>query len=366
MLKLLILPNLGRSFQAVRPEAECYLSFARAGHDVTILLNRDNAYLEAYLQSGVKVIFQEKARKYSWSVMRQVHRYIREHNIDVVYATDSHGIPNAAFGCIGTKAKMIAYRGTTRGMRRRDITNFLCTLHPRIDGYICVAKAVKENVIRHVRKAIRPDVEIIYKGHDIGWYSKPPTPLEQIGASPNKFNLLFLGSKRKSKGQEFMLGAMRLLKDLDDINLVMIGDGFEGEPFQSQIRATGVADRIIQPGFRSDVPQIAASCDVSVLTSLEEGLSRFLLESLASGTPVVTTDSGGPTEFIVDDFNGFIVPVGDSQAIADRIRLLYEDRATLKRLGENGRKTIETTMSHRRTVEHMLRYFEKIVASRNP
>lgn len=255
---------------------------------------------------------------------------------------------------------MIAYRGTTRGMYRRDITNYLCTLHPRIDGNICLSKAVKANVESKVRKAIRPNLELIYKGHDLAWYSEPPARLEDVGASSEKFNLLFLGSNRKSKGQEYMLGAMSLLKDIEDINLIMVGDNFEGEPYQSQIRNTGVAERIIQPGFRNDVPQIAASCDVSVLTSHEEGLSRFLLESMSYGTPVITTDCGGPTEFVVDNENGFIVPLRDSQALADKIRLLYNDRETLGRLGKNALNTIETKMSHKRTVEQMLAFFERM------
>jgi glycosyltransferase involved in cell wall biosynthesis len=360
MLKILALPNFGRSYQAVRPEAECYISFAKAGHDVTIMLNEDNAYLDEYLNSDVNVVMLKTPRKYSWAVIRQIHRFIKSHQIDIVYATDSGGIPNAAFGCIGTNAKMIAYRGTTRGMYRRDITNYLCTLHPRIDGYVCLSIAVKDNVEKKVRRAIRPNLEIIYKGHDIAWYRDSPIILENIGASSQKFNLLFLGSNRPSKGQEYMLDAMVHLKDLEDINLIMIGDGFDGEPYQSQIKNTGVADRIIQPGFRSDVPQIAAACDISVLTSLEEGLSRFLLESLANGTPVITSDCGGPTEFIEDDVNGFIVPIKDGKAVADKVRLLYGDRETLQRLAGNARKTIETNMSHATTVEHMLQYFEKM------
>jgi glycosyltransferase involved in cell wall biosynthesis len=362
MLRILAIPNYGRSYQAVRPEAECYIDFAEAGHEVTLMLNENNAYFDEYRKSKVKVVILESPGKYSWSVIKQVNQYIKTHQIDIVYAIDSSGTPNAAFGCIGTDAKMIAYRGTTRGMYRRDITNYLCTLHPRIDGFICLSNAVKENVEKKVRKKIRSNLEVIYKGHDLAWYTDPPTNLEEIDASPQKFNLLFLGSNRKSKGQEYMLDAMAQLKDIADINLILVGDGFDREPYQSQIRNTGVAERIIQPGFRNDVPQLAAACDVSILTSLEEGLSRFLLESLAYGTPVITSDCGGPTEFIEDDVNGYIVPVRDSKAVADRVRLLYEDRSTLARLGVNARKTIETKMSHARTVEQMLGFFEKMKA----
>jgi glycosyltransferase involved in cell wall biosynthesis len=361
-MKILVLPNFGRSFQAVRPEAECFISMAKAGHEVTVMLNETNAYIDTYRKSDVRVVIRKSPAKYSLAVMRQIHNYIKDHEIDIVYATDSGGIPNAAFGSMGTKAKMIAYRGTTRGMYRRDITNYLATLHPRIDGFICLSVAVKETVEKQVRKSIRPHLEIIYKGHDLSWYTEPPTPLEEVGSSSDYFNLLFLGSSRKSKDQKCMLDAMARLKDEKDIRLIMVGDGFDKEPYQSEIKATGVSDRIIQPGFRKDVPQIAASCDVAVLTSLEEGLSRFLLESMAYGTPVITTDCGGPTEFVRDDYNGFIVPVGDSEAVAEKVRLLRNNPEIHQRLSRNAIATIENEMSHSRTVEQMITYFEKMMA----
>ena len=108
MLKILAIPNNAPSYQTVRPEAECYIDFAKADHEVTVMLNDNDVYLEEYRKSKVKVVLLNSPRKYSWAVITQIHQYIKAHQIDIVYATDSSGIPNAAFGCIGTNAKMIA------------------------------------------------------------------------------------------------------------------------------------------------------------------------------------------------------------------------------------------------------------------
>ncbi len=360
-MKILAIPNRGRSYAAVRPEAECYIDFAELGHDVTLMLNENNAYFEKYKASKVKLVILKSPKKHSLSVIKQIHHYIKDNAIDIMYATESIGIVNAAFGCIGTKAKMIVYRGTTRGMYRSDLNNYLCTLHPRVDGFVCLSIAVKENIEKKVRKSLLPSLEQIYKGHDLAWYDQPPANIEDLGGSNDNFNIVFLGSHRKSKGMEYMLDAMKQLKDIKDINLLLVGNGFEGEPYQSQIKATGVAEQIIQPGFRDDVPQILAASELAILSSHEEGLSRFLLESISSGTPVITTDCGGPAEFIENDVNGYVVPIKNSKAIADKIRLLYNDRETLKRLGENATNTIENKMSHKRTVELTLKYFEKMI-----
>lgn len=361
LMKILAIPNRGRSYNAVRPEAECYISLAKAGHDVTLFTCESNAYYADYKKANINLIDLASLKKYSLSVIKQIHQYIKQHDINIVYATESNGIPNAAFACIGTKAKMIAYRGTMGGMYKTDITNYLCTLHPRINGYICLSDAVKKNVVSKVRKNIHHNIITIYKGHDINWYTRPPIDITTVNVSTDDFCVLCIGSSREYKGMRYMIEAMKYLEDIDNIKLILVGDGFDCEPFTSQIQATGVGNNIIQTGFRNDVPELAGACQLLVLPSLREGLSRAILESLAYGTPVVTSDCGGPTEVITNDYNGYVVPLKDAKAIAERIRHLYDDEKTLQRLGNGAIETIKITMSHQKTVNSIITYFETML-----
>jgi len=122
-----------------------------------------------------------------------------------------------------------------------------------------------------------------------------------------------------------------------------------------------MAKQIIQLGFRNDVPAIARACDLLILPSLsKEGLSRAVLESLANGTPVVSSMNDGAVETIEDGVNGYLVPIGDSGAIADKIKFLYNDRTTLARLASNAKDVIKTKMSHKETVKKIIAYFEKM------
>jgi len=361
-MKILAIPNRGRSYNAVRPEAECYISLAKAGHEVTLFTCQSNAYYADYKKADITLVELSSLKKYSLSVIKQVHRYIKQHNIDIVYATESNGIPNAAFACIGTQAKMIAYRGTTGGMYKTDPSNYLCTLHPRINGYVCVSKAVEKHVTTKVKAAIRPNTVTIYKGHDNNWYNEPAVELSTLGTNPSNFNILCIGSPRPYKGMHFMLDAMKHLTDLSNIKLILVGDNFNCEPFASQIKDTGMSEHIIETGFRSDVPQIAQACDILVLPSEREGLPRVVLESLASGTPVITSANEGAMEIIKQNINGYVVPIGDGEAIAERIRHLYNNEQEKLDLANGAINTIKTTMSHKKTVENYINYFENILS----
>jgi len=360
-MKILVIPNRGRSYNAVRPEAECYIDLAKAGHNVTIMTCDTNAYLEEYQKANLKIILLRSLKKHSLKVIKQIHQYIKKNNIDVVYATESKGIPNAAFACIGTNAKMIAYRGTTGGLYKSDLSNYLCMLHPRIDAVICVSKAVTNYVRPKMRKAIQNKVKTIYKGHDLAWYQDNAVNLSSLASESKNFNIVCIGSHRPQKGMQYMLDAMKELRDINNIRLILVGDNFDCEPFISHIKATGMNDKIIQTGFRSDVPQIAKACDVLVLPSIREGLPRVVLESLAVGTPVITSANEGAMEIIADQVNGFVVPIGDGKAIAERIRLLTENPKLLAKLSDNAQKTIATTMSHNRTVQEMNDFFQAVL-----
>ena len=360
-MKILVIPNRGRSYNAVRPEAECYIALAKAGHKIIILTCKTNAYWDEYKKANLNIIELKNLKKHSLSVIKQVHCLIKKNNIDIVYATESKGIPSAAFGCIGTKAKMIAYRGTTGGLYKSDLSNYLCMFHPRINGVICVSEAVEKYVKPKLKKSVQPYVTTIYKGHDIAWYQEPAIDLTTINSSNEYFNVVCIGSPRPQKGMQYLLDAASFLTDLTNLRIILVGDNFDCEPFTTQIEATKMSDRIILTGFRNDVPQIAKACELLILPSEREGLPRVVLESLANATPVITSANEGAMEIITDDVNGNVVPIGDGKAIADCIRDLYLDREKLKRLSSEAKQTIVTTMSHETTIKKMTDYFIKIL-----
>jgi len=98
-----------------------------------------------------------------------------------------------------------------------------------------------------------------------------------------------------------------------------------------------LADRVVLTGLRRDVPELMATFDVFVLTSLWEGLPRVLPQAMASGLPIVCTLADGSAEAVEEGVTGFLSPKGWSEHLATNVVRLLEDDEMRRRMGENGR-----------------------------
>ena len=101
--------------------------------------------------------------------------------------------------------------------------------------------------------------------------------------------------------------------------LVMIGDGELHETARQLLRDADLQSVSWLPGSRDDIAEQLRLMDIYVLGSLREGISNTILEAMASGLPVVATDTGGNAELIEDGVNGVLVPPGDRDALAEAI-----------------------------------------------
>jgi len=360
-MNILVLTPKGNSFNSIRPEAEIYVSLAKAGHKVTVMTNKDSKYIERYLAHNIIVIETGHKKKIDFKIIKKTHNIIKNKNIDIVFATSSRTIPNAVFACIGTKAKLVAYRGTTGGMYRHDPASYLNILNPRVDGVICVAQAIK----RHLKKQVfttNKKIVTINKGHDESWYKQNVLDLKEFGTNRNNFNIVFVANVRPHKGLIYAIEAAQYLADIKDLHILLIGSKIEQEPYISAIENSGMKERIHVTGYRHDVPNIMAACDLLIHPSIrKEGLPRVVLESIASGTPVIAAENEGSMEVIEDEFNGYIVPVKDSKAIADKVRELYNNPKKLQKLEKNCIHKIQNEMSHKTTVKKYIEYFESLL-----
>jgi len=157
---------------------------------------------------------------------------------------------------------------------------------------------------------------------------------------------------RPRKGLEVLLQSLARLKaDGSPVRLRAIG-GFVSDEYQAGILALAdsldVADRIDWTGFTKDVDAELAQVDIFVLPSLfGEGLPMVVLEAMAGGLPVVSTDVEGIPEAIRDGIDGLIARPGDPEDLAERIDLLLTGRLDPAALGDCARDRQRETFSER-------------------
>lgn len=103
------------------------------------------------------------------------------------------------------------------------------------------------------------------------------------------------------------------------------------------------------------------SASVFVSSSDEEGLGLAIIEAMACGVPVVSTDSGGPGESIVEGETGYLVPCGDARAIAEGLHGLLDNDPLRERMGEAGRRRAERQFSHAAAGRPFLEWYDEVL-----
>ena len=135
--------------------------------------------------------------------------------------------------------------------------------------------------------------------------------------SGQHYRVLAVGSLKPIKDYSTLLDAFALLRKQIDAKLLILGEGEYRLLLEQQIRCLGIEDVVFMPGFIRNPEPYFQHAHLHVLSSTGEGLPTVIIEALASGTPIVSTDcQSGPREILEDGKYGYLVPVGDVNALA--------------------------------------------------
>jgi glycosyltransferase involved in cell wall biosynthesis len=171
-----------------------------------------------------------------------------------------------------------------------------------------------------------------------------PGPGQLVGA---------VGRVEPQKGFDLLIQA---LAQLEDVMLVVVGDGSERQGLEQLAKSLGLADRVVWEGWSEDPRSYLGVFDVVALPSRFEGFPLALLEALLARAAVVAADVGSVGEAVRDGETGLLVPAEDPAALADAIRRLLADADLRRRLGEQGRRLVLENF----TADHMTQAFERL------
>jgi len=144
------------------------------------------------------------------------------------------------------------------------------------------------------------------------------------------------------KGFPFFLGAAaRVLATGREVEFLIAGAGPEESNLRRLSRELGINDRVTFVPNLLDFDDALAAMDVFVLPSLQQGIGTIMLEAMAMGRPVIATRVGGVYCAVRDNETGLLVPPSNSQALADRIIELLDDRDKAKAVGRAARELVE-------------------------
>jgi glycosyltransferase involved in cell wall biosynthesis len=130
----------------------------------------------------------------------------------------------------------------------------------------------------------------------------------------------------------------------------------------------GLEKSVIFSGYLSEqeLKEAYGTCDLFVLPSVWEVLPIAVLEAMSSGKPVICTDAGGDREMVRDGVNGYVVPMRDSRALAEKVNLALADADMRSRMGEASRRIAEEEFDWKLIAAQTKRVYEELLKERNP
>jgi len=166
------------------------------------------------------------------------------------------------------------------------------------------------------------------------------------------------------KNVRLLLQAYRQLRENlpDAPRMMLVGEQPRSVDW-AEAGSWGIAQHIdvrpnVAPGL---LPSLVRQASLFVLPSDEEGLGIVILEAMASGLPVVSTRCGGPETCVMEGVTGYLTPVGDAEALAQRMQMLLADRALGQRMGRAGRRLVETRFSIRAAGKPFLQVYDRLL-----
>lgn len=274
---------------------------------------------------------------YSWKAYWYGKKILQEDKYDGIHAF--FGIPCGAVAYALRIPYIVSLRGSDVPFYNPRFYWLDKLFFARLSRVIWAkARSVVVNSDKLRRLALKANAEqeisTIYNGVDTSIFKMA----EQ--SNPNTLTIISTSRLIERKGVHLLIDAvLYLLKNEKPVRLVIIGSGDMEAELKQRVAEAGAQEYITFVGAvdHDDLPEWYEQSDVFALPSMNEGMSNSLLEAMASGLAIISSDTGGAKELVHED-NGIVLQQRDPATIANSIEILLDSPETLQRMKEGSRK----------------------------
>lgn len=337
---------LGLPFGGTEILVERMLRNPPAGFTVSCLcLDLMGEVGERLRKDGVKVTLLGRKPGFDFSLPSRIARQARLDGIDVLHCHQYTPFFYGALARLWRPGLQVVF--TEHGRFHPDLPSpkrraFNAVMQGRARFVTAVSPAVKQALVDV--EGFKPEkVEVVYNGIAFPPATEDKAALRlRLGLDPEGFHFILCSRFDPIKWIPGLVQAFRKVVDaVPSARLVLVGDGIEKEAILAARRTLGLEREIIMPGFQKNVADWLRASDAFVLSSLSEGTSVSLIESMAAGMPSVATRVGGNPFVVEEGETGLLVPSSDPEALAQGLLSLARDPDGVRRMGARARVRYE-------------------------
>jgi len=321
--------------------------FSAAGHDVSVVLMKPEGEYIGLLDKKVKVIYFKSVDK--MKLFRCFSSILREEQFDLLFTAtpslNTFTVIGRFLARVRTKIVISERNNTVVFFKKSSLTlsklTFLTIplLYRFADAIVAVSKGLADSLKKvalipaekiHViyNPAWSPQLEeqaVTHVSHE--WFESPGVPV-----------IITAGRLVPAKNHALLIDAIALLRKNIRVRLIIIGDGVLKPSLQKKIDDMNLQDCIRLEGFKLNPVSWMNKADLFVLSSDYEGFGNVLVEALAAGLTIVSTDCDfGPSEILEGGY-GYLSPVGDAEALASEIEHGLQAPIDKQRLKERAKE----------------------------
>lgn len=319
----ILLPDL-RGGGAERVNLDLAYEFVRQGHAVEFVLRRARGELleEARSSFPVTELGVDRARQVPLALARYLRRRRPDALLAAMWPLTSAAV--AARWLARSKTRIVvsdhgmlsAQYAPRGGLHRLFMRASMMLTYRFADSCVAVSKGLADDVAMLAAMSAG-DVIVIHNPVRMPSPNADTAPAEKLWGDTAGKRIITVGRMKQVKNHALLLRAFARLPQSLDATLMLVGNGELENALRAQAVQLGISDRVVFAGFQAGPAPFYATADLFVLSSDREGFGNVIVEALAAGTPVVSTDCpAGPAEILDGGKFGVLAPVGDEMALA--------------------------------------------------
>jgi glycosyltransferase involved in cell wall biosynthesis len=320
-------------------------------------------------ESNVSKLFNENDLELNIeSLENQLLDVVSEFKPDIIHAHSTYVVFNRVLsklqerGSLGEIPMIVTIHGRPKplilpnGEQTTDFDSFtdVCPF----DLIVAVSSNVADVLDEYLsRKELDIPVLPLYAGIDLTVFY--PTPEIE-----KKWDIAFLGRLEKMKAVDlFPEMLVQLKQDFPDLKMLMTGEGSLKNSLLEEFDRLGVSQMVHYLGVveTERVPELINQSCIFIYPSREEPFGLSIIEAMACGVPVVTTNVFGPSEIITNELDGLVVNPNDVRALAEAIRTLLNNKQLRMKIGLQGRTTVEKRFDINQHLENLISIYQDLL-----
>ncbi len=311
--------------------------FARRGLVVEICVTRQisHAVKESLASAGVPLTVLDRRSVLDLHRFATLIRLLRRGKFDVLHAhLFGSSLWAVLVGRLARVPVVIAHEHGTFPYRRVDRFLYGRVVGRLATSYVAVSTPTRDEMVS-VYGVPEAKTEVIPAAYIPREDGTGADLRRELDIAPNDKLIGTIATLRAIKALDVLVAAHALVVGSNpDTQLVLTGAGECRSELEAQVASLGTADRVHFLGHREEIGPILRALDIGVLSSDSEGTPIFVMECMAYGIPVVSTDVGGLRDLIEPGVNGLLVPPRDPEGLAAAIRALLEDPDRASQMGK--------------------------------